>query len=90
MMRAHRQMDVGKSRLQVAYGIERRFVIGVGSDEKLVVLVIDSRHIVLHHSAYNRALVPQRDEDGDRFFLLRERNFRDLSPAKAFAAQPGP
>jgi hypothetical protein len=90
VVRAYREMNVGKARLEVANGVERRFIIGVRPDEKVIVVVVDGGYVVFHHAADDRVFVPQGHEDGDRFFVPREPNRLGLSLAKAFPAQPGP
>ena len=67
-MRAHRQVNVREARLQIADRVERWFVVGVGADEEVVVVVVDRGDVVLHHAADDGVLVPQRHEDGDLFF----------------------
>src|ERR1700693_5579234 len=90
VVRAYRQMNVGKTRLQVANGVERRLVIRISPDEKVVVVVVDGGHVVLHHAADDRVFVPQGHHDGDRFFVLRAATFLGPSRAKAFPPEPGP
>ena len=79
-MRANRQMDVRKARFQIADGVECGVVVRVGSNEEMIVTVVDGCSVVLHHAGDDGVLVPQWDKDGDVFFnasLLRYGYERD-------------
>ena len=67
IVRADRQMNMRETGFQIANRIEGRVVVGIRANEEVIVLVIDGGAIVLHHPGDHTVLVPERDEDRNRF-----------------------
>ena len=67
---ANGEMNMRKACFKIAHSVERRIVVGIRTNEEVVVVVVDRGDVVLHHAADDGVLVPQRHEDGDLFFRL--------------------
>ena len=64
-MRAGGEVDPRMAARLLGNGAPGGAVVGVHTDEKVVIPVLDGRQIVFQHAADDRLLVPQRHKDGD-------------------------